>query len=71
MYWAEIRPEEAVRRRGQLLHVLLNLPLLIPPGEVGVGLLESRLAEDVHHRRLRECLRQEEHIRIGLANLSQ
>ena len=59
------------RLSRQLLHVLLDLPLLVAPGEVGVGLLEAGLAEGMHHCRLGESLGQEEHIRIGLANLSE
>ena len=55
----------------QLLHVLLDLPLLVAPGEVGVGLLEAGLAERVHHCWLGESLGQEEHVRIGPANLSK
>ena len=56
------RPErgaqEGRRVARQLPHVLLQLPPEVAPGVVGVGLLEARLGEGVHHRRLGEGLRQ-------------
>ena len=67
----EVGPEE---RRGlgrELAQVLLDLPLLVAPGEVGVALVEADLAEHVHHRRLGEGLGQEEHVRVGPAHLGQ
>ncbi len=58
----EVRPVEPVHLLAQLVQVLLELPFLVAPGEVGVGLLEPDLAEQVHHFRLGERLGQEQHV---------
>ena len=54
---------------GELLDVLLELPLLVAPGVVGVGLLEADLAERVHHRRLGERLGQPDHVGVVAAHV--
>ena len=52
------------RLAGELLDVLLELPLLVAPGVVRVGLLEADLAERVHHRRPGERLGQPDHLGV-------
>ena len=49
---------------GDLHQVLLDLLLVRPPREVGVGLVETDRAEGAHHRGAREGLGQKERARV-------
>ena len=68
------RVDEAVRPVvvppvEQLPHELEQFPARVLPREVRVALREADLAECLHHRRPRECLREEDHLRMLAAHL--
>ena len=65
----EVRPHHVVGLGRELAEVRLELPLRGAPGEVGVGLLVADRAEGLHHRRPGEGLGQEQHVRVGPADL--
>ncbi len=54
---------------ADLLEVLFQFLLRVPPGEVRVGLLEARPAQRVHHGRAGKCLRQEHDFGVLLVDL--
>ena len=56
---------------AQLGEVLLELPLLVAPGEVGVALVEAHPGQGVHHRGPGEGLGEEQDVGVGLADLAQ
>src|SRR5216684_2253765 len=58
------------RALGQLLQVLLRLVLEVPPGEVGVRLVEAGLGQRLHHLRARERLREEDSVRVAPLHLA-
>ena len=64
-----VRPVELVPG-DHLAHVLGELRLRVLPGEVRVALREAELGERRHHRRARERLRQEQHLRVLAAHLA-
>ena len=54
---------------GELAPVLLELPLRVAPGVVGVALLEPGLGEAVHHRRLGERLGEPDRLGVVLRDV--
>ena len=58
----QIRPKVGRVFMGDLGEELLELGLGVSPGEVGIRLLETGLAEGVHHRRSRERFREEDDV---------
>ena len=67
----EVGPQEVRGLLRQLGEVLLELPLLVAPGEVRVALVEADPGQRLHHRRPGERLGEEQHVRVGLAHLGQ
>ena len=66
----EVRPEVGRRLVADLLEVLLQFFLGVPPGEVGVGLLEAGPAQSVHHGRAGERLGEEDDVGVLLVDLA-
>ena len=54
---------------GQFRQVIGQLLLAVPPGEVGIGLVEAHLGETPHHLRAGKGLRQENDPRVDLSDL--
>ena len=67
----EVGPQEVRGLPRQLGEVLLELPLLVAPGEVRVGLVEADPGQRLHHRRPGERLGEEQHVGVGLADLGE
>ena len=57
----------ALRIAGQFVQILLQLPLLGSPGEVGVGLGEAELGEALHQLRPRKGFGEEDHVGMRAA----
>ena len=55
--------------RGDLAAELLEFPLRGLPGEVGVGLCETKACKAIESCRSGECLREEQHVAVALFDL--
>ena len=65
----EARTHVTRRVADEFVEVLADLPRLVAPGVVRVALLEADAAEVVHHRGLREGLREPDHLGVVLRDV--